>query len=666
MARWLAALALASFVAVGFPVNATPPPVEVYGKLPGFENVHISRSGGRYAFVADIGNGRRLYVMSSDGKPMEIVGVGERKVIDLAWAGEDYVLVHLSNTVNVGADWTVSKMELSSVVVLNLRTHKVFTVFGKHDSVNSAVFGDYGVAHVGDRWYGFFGGQTLEYIRGGMGDTRYVNTTTEGNYITINTDLYRVDLETGSLSMVASGEASSAGWLVGPDGRVVARTTRNQKSGAWRVMTGASGGRLLSSGVSPFNGVDILGLGRNGDSILISHAGDDGTAIEDAPLAGGAPKPIVRSDAADWPLQDAATGRWIGTISNGDEPVYTMFSSPLDARVRAARKAFSGYFTRLVSQSDDFDHMIVFTDGKDDAGTYWIVNIPEKSAHPLGYAYPKIASQDVGQVRMMDYKAADGLALRGVLTLPPGRAPKSLPLVVMPHGGPSSRDYPGFDWWAQAYAAQGYAVFQPNFRGSSGYGAKLLDAGDGQWGRKMQTDISDGVAELGRQGIVDPKRACIVGASYGGYAALAGVTVQHGLYRCAVSVAGVTDLQKMYATDTQESGYSEDVTRGLKRELGDRAGWREISPAKLAEKADAPILLIHGKDDTVVPISQSDVMEKALIAAGKPVERLTLAGTDHHLLKEDTRIALLKASVAFVEKYNPPDQASSPIAAVVH
>ena len=224
-----------------------------------------------------------------------------------------------------------------------------------------------------------------------------------------------------------------------------------------------------------------------------------------------------------------------------------------------------------------------------------------------------------------------------------------------PHGGPGARDYPGFGWWPQAYASRGYAVFQPNFRGSTGYGEAFRAAGDGQWGRKMQTDISDGVAELAHEGVVDPKRACIVGGSYGGYAALAGVTVQHGLYRCAVSFAGISDIGKMYGDDTRESADSPDLTHALKLQLGDRSGWRAVSPARLADKADAPILLIHGKDDTVVPISQSDAMEKALLAAGKPVERLTLPGGDHWLLGEDARVAMLKSSVAFVEKYNPPD-----------
>jgi dipeptidyl aminopeptidase/acylaminoacyl peptidase len=228
----------------------------------------------------------------------------------------------------------------------------------------------------------------------------------------------------------------------------------------------------------------------------------------------------------------------------------------------------------------------------------------------------------------------------------------------MPHGGPWSRDYPQFDYWAQAFASRGYAVFQPNFRGSTGLGDKVYEAGYGQWGRKMQTDISDGAAELARQGVVDPQRACIVGWSYGGYAALAGVTVQHGLYRCAVAMAGVANLTEQLRYTEDEAGIDSPASRTWELFLGVKSDWgplRAISPASVAARADAPILLIHGVDDTVVPIAQSDQMEKALKAAGKPVERLTLKGGDHWLLREDTRMAMLKASVAFVQKYNPAD-----------
>ncbi len=251
-------------------------------------------------------------------------------------------------------------------------------------------------------------------------------------------------------------------------------------------------------------------------------------------------------------------------------------------------------------------------------------------------------------------KSADGLDLEGILTLPVGKGSKNLPIIMFPHGGPTAHDEPRFDWWAQALASRGYAVFQPNFRGSTNKDAAFIEAGHGEWGRKMQSDISDGLSYLAAQGIVDPKRACIVGASYGGYAALAGVTLQKGLYRCAISVAGVSDLQMMVSTDIRESGSNPVLIRNLRAEIGKGRELRDVSPRRFAAQADAPILLIHGKDDVVVPYRQSTVMADALKDAGKPHELVTLDGEDHWLSKSATRQRMLEAVVTFVEKHNPP------------
>ncbi len=196
---------------------------------------------------------------------------------------------------------------------------------------------------------------------------------------------------------------------------------------------------------------------------------------------------------------------------------------------------------RLVSQSDDWRKLIVQVTGDSEGYMYALLDLAAGKANLISDVYKDIGSQDIAPVKTVSYTAGDGLKLFAYLTLPRGRDAKSLPLVVLPHGGPAARDYPGFDWWSQALASRGYAVLQPQFRGSEGFGWDFLSAGFGEWGRKMQTDLSDGVRDLVRQGIADPKRVCIVGASYGGYAALAGATIDTGVYRCAVAVAGISD-----------------------------------------------------------------------------------------------------------------------------
>jgi dipeptidyl aminopeptidase/acylaminoacyl peptidase len=233
---------------------------------------------------------------------------------------------------------------------------------------------------------------------------------------------------------------------------------------------------------------------------------------------------------------------------------------------------------------------------------------------------------------------------------------------VLPHGGPAARDTAEFDWWSQALAQQGYAVLQPNYRGSD-VDERLLEAGYGQWGRKMQTDLSDGVRYLAQQGIVDPSRVCIVGASYGGYAALAGVTLQEKVYRCAVSVAGLSDLAQMLRWEgrggLEASGVVHYIDRYWSRFWG-VSGINDplldaLSPIKHVDAVTAPVLLIHGRDDTVVPYAQSQMMFDALRRLHKDVQMVTLKKEDHWLSGSETRLQMLQATVAFLREHNPPD-----------
>jgi len=190
---------------------------------------------------------------------------------------------------------------------------------------------------------------------------------------------------------------------------------------------------------------------------------------------------------------------------------------------------------------------------------------------------------------------------------------------------------------------------------------KLLEAGYGEWGRKMQTDLSDGVRYLVKQDIVDPARVCIVGASYGGYAALAGVSLDPGVYRCAVSISGIGDLSRMLNWEQSRHPYGvQTAMRYWDRFMG-ASGPNDpkldvISPIKHLESVTAPVMLIHGRDDTVVPFAQSQEMYDALKHANKAVELVELKQEDHWLSRSETRLQMLLESVAFLQHYNPPDQ----------
>jgi dipeptidyl aminopeptidase/acylaminoacyl peptidase len=408
--------------------------------------------------------------------------------------------------------------------------------------------------------------------------------------------------------------------------------------------------------VSPLFTVGPAGAGRTPGTVLVTD--NDGaldTWEEYALTPGAKATPLFAGVQVQELLHDPTSDLLIGGVLSGGQTAQ-FFDPRLQHRFDAARKAFANYQIALASFSTDLKRMVIKTDGADDSGTYWLIDMTTGKAEDLMGAYPAIEAKDVGPTRMFAYKAADGLALEGVLTLPPGSDGQALPLVVMPHGGPFDvNDVVGFDWWAQAFAGRGYAVFQPNYRGSSGYGLAFRDKGYGEWGRGMLSDMSDGVAALAKAGIIDPRRACIVGASYGGYAALAGVTIQHGLYRCAVSVSGVSDvgavMNQMNFNDETAAGRYTQRFFGAKTPF-DRA-ITDISPVRHAGAAEAPILMIHGQDDTRVPLVHSLAMRDALQKAHKTVELVITPGEDHFLSREATRVQTLEASVGWVEKYNP-------------
>jgi dipeptidyl aminopeptidase/acylaminoacyl peptidase len=339
----------------------------------------------------------------------------------------------------------------------------------------------------------------------------------------------------------------------------------------------------------------------------------------------------------------------------GDEKRYQFFD-PQDQKVWSAiSAAYPGSSVTLQSVSDDRRKFVVRVDSPTDGPAFSLVDLNTGKAKWIGDEYLGLKPADVAPARSISFKARDDLDLTGYLTLPQGRDQKKLPLVVLPHGGPAVRDEPGFDWWSQALASRGYAVLRVNYRGSTGFGWDFQSQGFGQWGRRMQTDLSDGVRYLASQGVIDSARVCIVGASYGGYAALAGAMLDPGVYRCAASVSGPADLRRMIDWENGRQGRQGIASeRYWLRYMGAYESLGDISPAEHADKITIPILLIHGKDDTVVPFEQSEMMADALRKAGKPVEFVALKGEDHWLSRGDTRLQMLQAVTAFLEKNNPP------------
>lgn len=642
LAAGVAAALCASTTGVAEP--AAPPPLEAYGALPAVEQIALSADGQQVAYVGLLEGKRRLLALTSDGKPIWSGLVGDLKARRLQWAGDKALLLETSQAANLGLNLDY-EYEIFAATSINVETGKNFLLFDGAPKVRPMIFGEYGVRQIQGRWYGYFSNLTFT-------QTFDDGLVIQGSHL----DLYRVDLANGALHTAALEADRTAHWLVGADGEVAARSDYDEKDATWTLR---AAGRTLMKRTSRLHEIGLDGFGRTKTSILVEDNTGASTRYFEVALDGAGEPVELYSDFYVGHLLRAHNGVLLGAL-NLARTEAKFEDANLAARYEAARKAFPGYRFHLLDYTDDMGRMIARTDGGDDSGTYWLVDIATGSAKVLAEDYPSIKAKQVGATKQIAYKASDGLALDGVLNLPPGSSGKNLPVVVMPHGGPiGAHDEIGFHWWAQAFASRGYAVFQPNYRGSSGHGLEFERKGYGEWGRKMLSDMADGLAALAKDGVVDPNRACIVGASYGGYAALAGVTVQQGLYRCAASVGGVSDVAMLLARDSDRMGHQSAAFRFKKQALGqDTPGapsLADISPVRFAARADAPILLVHGKDDTVVEIEQSRKMERALKAAGKTVEFVELAGEDHWLSKSATRTAMLKAVVAFVQKYNPAE-----------
>jgi dipeptidyl aminopeptidase/acylaminoacyl peptidase len=627
----------------------TPPPLEAYGALPEVEDIALSPSGKRLAMLMTSSNARAIVIMNEALEPIFSIGLEDTKVRRFDFVTDDLLVMERSSTEDLGYQFTQDRLEMFQAFVISIDQQTSELVFEDRRGVMNAIFGNYGTRIVNGKPMGFYG--AIELQRGG---------SSQGNRYIWNHGrpaLYSVDLASNSSRRIANSAPSDKwrDWLIGASGETVAQLEVSELNGTWTIRGPRN---VIARGQTATGSVNLVAIGRDGTTIIYAaqEKGEDLYAWFEVPIDGStSPVEVYSNEGIERIFTDPRSGRLIGYRRDSGADPMVFFDPKMASRVRNVQRAFGAYANTITDWSPSFDHVLVRISGNGDSGSHFKVDMRATRASAVAYERDSIRADQVGPISVFPFSAADGLEMDGILTLPPGQEAKNLPVILLPHGGPRSHNIAEFDWWAQAFASRGYAVFQPNFRGSTNRDQTFMLAGTGDWGGKMQTDISDGLAALAEAGIVDPARACIVGASYGGYAALAGVTLQQGLYRCAVSVNGVSDINLLWINERRRGGTSPLESRALKELFGPPSQYRALSPRHNAEKADAPILLIHGRDDTVVDFDHSSKMADALDDAGKVVQLMPLDGEDHWLSLAETRLAMLRGSVAFVLEHNPPD-----------
>ena len=312
----------------------------------------------------------------------------------------------------------------------------------------------------------------------------------------------------------------------------------------------------------------------------------------------------------------------------------------------------------ITARSDSGKRMLVRAGAEDDPGVLYFYDAEAQSLKEMLQTRPALDFRVLAKPQPITYIARDGTPIRAYVTLPRGREAKNLPLIIMPHGGPFGiRDSLRYDDQVQLLANRGYAVLQPNFRGSGGYGEAFYNLGNGQVGRGMQDDLDDAMDWAVGEGLADPARVCVVGGSYGGYAALWAVLRNPERYRCAASWAGVTDWDKMLRYDRRVLTRSAGKRWTAQIEGEEELDLKDVSPMRRAASLSRPVLLAHGTLDDNVPIEQYVDMEKAARASGAPLTTLVIEGEGHGFSLAANEKRWYDALDQFLRQHNPADPA---------
>lgn len=617
---------------------AAQPPIEAYGERPDIIDMAISPDGKHFAYIGNK-NGEEFFAVATVGGGVIGGGKGEFKARSVAFADSNHAIFRASNKESLfGYD---QDFEFSGALSFNLTTKKSVMLLGRE----------------ADLYPGQSGLGRIEGVYAETGEV-FMPAFFGGGEKYPTYDLARVDLDTGRARSHQKGAPHTRRWIVDRAGVVRAREDFVEQDNTYRILSEKNGKieEIYRVEGDELPSLTVVGINAAGDALIVSSRaeGEQFDRFRKLGFDGQLSTPLYAEVKAD--VENVYTdlnNTVFGTRFSGMAPTYAMDDPALDADMKALASMFAGSAVYLRDWTEDKTSLLLLVEGGVRTPGYYLYRRAEKTVVNLANSYARISDSEIGLATTIEYKARDGRKIPAVITLPPGKAlGEKLPLIVMPHGGPEAYSAVGFDFMAQYFANRGYLVLQPNFRGSAGFGVEHLEAGYGEWGGKMQDDVTDGAELLIRKGWADGERTCIIGGSYGGYAALAGGAFTPSLYKCVAAIAPVSDLAAMLADKRRDRGDKSSVYAYWTMLIGDRgkdkAKIDAVSPANSAKTFTAPVLLLHGTDDTVVPFNQSLKMEGALKSAGMSVRLVKLKGEDHWLSQSATRLQALKELDAFV------------------
>jgi len=609
-------------------VAQAAPSAKSFGALPDIRDAAISPDASQIALVMNVEGefAVRVFTIGSVGEPIRAVGLDVGvKPNWIRWVNDDRVLVGLSHIVPVGGrpTWAAFIYTLDANTMegkILVRPKDIF----RQNNADVIDFLDDDPDHI---------------LMAFSDRTQY------------RKEIQRVEVATGKYNRVKRGLEGVQSWYTDQSGEPRVGQGRIDKEGddfEWRLLIRDSDSEKWRPS-RDFPGLEpdttIIGFNENPNELLIGHRGDKDTLgvyvydLEKKEIG----RRLFHND--DYDVSGLVTnldGEIIGARYIADTPETELFGEH-DTHLGRMRMAFGNYIVSFVDQSRDGSRLIFRISNSSDPGALLLSDSATNKIIRISQTRSQLSAADMGSVVTVKYEARDGFEIPAYLTLPPTihsvEAARNAPTIVLPHGGPYSRSYRRFDYFAQFFATRGYVVVQMNFRGSAGYGETYEDAGRNNW-VLMQEDVEDATRWALDQGIADPNRTCIAGWSYGGYAALMGAIKNPELYACAISIAGVTDVQNL-VRDLRSYRFGDTAAnKFILSGFEDKQVMRDNSPVRRADELTAPLFLAHARKDLNVHFDHFKHMRKALEKTETPVVYLEVKGDDHFFSQQKNRESL--------------------------
>ncbi|WP_086739490.1 alpha/beta fold hydrolase [Erythrobacter colymbi] len=632
--------------AAASPAEPPPPPIAVghFAKRPAFWDAKLSPNGAMFSFMRH-SNGEVQFVITdtTSGKLVRALAADPQDELDwYRWVTNDKLLLAVSTP----GEFFREEVRYTRLILVEVSSGVMTRLFARSDVVE----GD-NVIHVA---------KDGSYVLVAIQQTIY-------DYPSV----LRHELKPGGkISVVQDPRDGVWNWVADDQGVVRMGTGWFEDRFKVYYRPGAGENLKLVARLKESDTVD-----RYWDALSIVNGSDEGYVLSEGDTGrvglrrvNFSTREVIETvyEHPEWDIDSVTLkdGKPFAAYYTAERDEVHWFDPAIAKQYRSLRKALGDGEVWVTSRAEDETRMLVYAGHESDPGVLYLYDPAAKRLQEISQFRPEIDFRALASPKPVQYTARDGTVIRGYLTLPRGREAKNLPLILMPHGGPYGvRDKLEYNDEVQLLANRGYAVLQPNYRGSGGYGDAFFEAGAGQIGRKMQDDIDDAMDWAVKQGIADAKRVCVVGGSYGGYAALWAVLRNPERYRCAASWAGVTDWNKLLRYDrryltARVNKWWQARVRGDKTQ--DLDG---VSPYRTAGTLSRPVLLAHGTKDKRVPISQYNIFEKAARIAPVPPQTLVIKDEGHSFSSPENAQAWYEALDGFLAKHNPADPAPATAAA---